>query len=177
MPKWVDANTIEGELSNDQFTVKVMETMRARVEKEEKENHPGNYGNDGLVVIYEETKQHAGVNYKLKALRYFAVRRLPYGHFEIQPQRGMNKIGKHVVVEYEAEPPYKLKNLLGLDEFLYHDSLHVGQEDWTLRQQWEEMDRWATVDCDRLESLASEFDNKVRELREELSKWLHNLRT
>lgn len=173
MAIWLDENTIQGEMPQEEFIKTVMETMTARVEKETKENYPGNYGNDGLVVIYEETKQHNGVTYKLKALRYFAVRRLPYGHFELQLERGMNKIGKHVVTESDGvEPPYDLKQLLGLDEFLYHDSLHGGQEDWTLKQQWDEIDRWAQVDCERVNSLSSEFDNKVRDLQKELVKFI-----
>lgn len=173
MPTWLDDNSIEGEMSQEEFIKTVMETMTARVEKETKEGYPGNYGNDGLVVIYEETKQQNSITYKLKALRYFAIRRLPYEHFELQPERGMNKIGKHIVVESDGvEPSYDLKRLLGLDEFLFHDSLHSGQEDWTLRQQWEEMDRWAQLDCERVNSLSSEFDQKVKDLQKELLKFI-----
>jgi len=169
MPTWLDDNNIVGELSNDEFIKQVMESMRKRVQKEEEEGHPGNYGNDGMVTVYQETKQHAGVSYKLIALRYFAITRMPGGHFELQPGRGMNKVGKHVVVEYDgASPSYELKELLGLSEFLYHDSLHSGQEDWTLRQQWEEIDNWAKADCERVDSLASEFGQKVEELQQQL---------
>ena len=168
MPTWLDDNTIEGEMSQEEFLKKVNETMTARAEKETKEGHPGNYGNDGLITIYEEEQSHAGINYWQRVLRYFAVTRLPGGIFEFR-QHGMNKIGKHVVVEHKgAHPPYELKDLLGLSEFLYHDSLHSGQEDWTLRQQWEEMDDWARADCERVDSLASEFDQKVKELQQQL---------
>lgn len=168
MPTWLDENTIQGEMSHEEFLKKVKETMTARVEKEDKEGCPANYGNDGLITIYEEIKQHAGVSYKLIALRYFAVARLP-GGFELQPGRGMNTVGKHVVVEHDgASPSYELKELLGLNEFLYHDSLHSGQESWTLRQQWEAMDSLAKADCERVDSLASEFDQKVKELQQQL---------
>uniref|UniRef100_A0A6M3XXJ5 Uncharacterized protein n=1 Tax=viral metagenome TaxID=1070528 RepID=A0A6M3XXJ5_9ZZZZ len=166
MPTWLDDNTIVGELSNDDFIKQVMESMSERVEKEGKE---GNYGNDGLLTVYQENKQHAGVSYKLIVLRYFAVTRLPRGHFQLQLGRGMNKVGKHVVVEHDwPSLSYELKELLGLSEFLYHDSLHSGQEDWTLRQQWEKMDNWAIADCERVSSLVSEFDEKVKVLRQDI---------
>ena len=169
MPTWLDDNNIVGELSDDEFIKQVMEGMRRRAQKEEEEDNPGNYGNDGLITAYQETKQHAGVSYKLIALRYFAVTRLPRGHFELRSGRGMNKVGKHVVAEHDGvDPPYELKELLGLSEFLFHDSLHSGQEDWSLRQQWEEMNNWAKADCERVDSLASEFDQKVNELRQQL---------
>jgi hypothetical protein len=68
--------------------------------------------------------------------------------------------------------PYELKELLDLSEFLFYDSLHVGQKDWTLKQQWEEMNKQAQEDCERVPSLASEFDSRVRSLQEELLKFL-----
>lgn len=175
MPNWLDENTIAGEMSEDDFIKEVTKLMRARVEKEEHEGIPRNYGNDGMITIYEENKTHAGVAYQLKALRYFAVCRLPEGLFELR-NGGMNKIGKHVVVESEGPgPSYELRQLLGLDDFLYHDTLHSGQEDWTLKQQWEDADNLAKEDCDRVSQLEAAFNHKVKQLRRELKAWIRGL--
>lgn len=172
MPKWLDDNTIEGELSNEEFIKQVMEQMTARVEKEEKEINRGNYGNDGLITVYEEEKSHAGLHYKLKALRYFAVTRLPYGHFELRDAR-MNKLGKHVVVETDREGlSYEVLNLLNLGDFLWHDTLHADQEDWSLKKQWEYAESLAVQDCELVANLEVQFDNKVAELRQELRSWI-----
>lgn len=177
MPIWLNENTIQGEMSDEDFLRKVNEQMNARVEKELKEGRLGDYGNDGLINVYEERCSHNGIYYWLRVPRYFAVARLPDGIFELR-DHGMNKIGKHVVVEHDgASPTYELKEMLGLSEFLYHDSLHSGQEDWTLRQQWEEMDNWAKIDCERIDSLAAEFDQKVKELQQQLVAFIKSIKT
>jgi hypothetical protein len=175
MPVWLDDNTIKGELSDDEFVSQVTDKMRSRVEKEQKEKRPGNYGNDGNIKIYEETKQYKGINYKLIVSRYFAVARLNNGNFALRPG-GMNKVGKHVCVETDGiEMPDGLKEFLDLSEFLYHDSLHGGQEDLTLKQQWKEMDEWAKADCKRVASLVSEFDEKVKQLKRELVEFTRSI--
>lgn len=178
MPTWLNENSIEGEMSDDDFIKRVQELMTKRVETEEKEGRPGDYGNDGMVPIYGEKGSHAGVRYKLIALRYFAVERLPDGQFRIRERPGMNNIGKYVIVERRGIAISDgLKDLLDLSEFLWHDSLHSGMEDWTLQRQWEKMEERAHNDCKRVDSLLSQFDKSTKTLRAELQEFIRAIKT
>lgn len=139
-------NVIEGEMSDADFQQAVVKCMQDRVKKESEEGQ--NYGNDGFMTVYREKRSHRGVPYELAVFRYFAVRRLPDNQFELTDYR-INAIGKHVLVEGERLPP-NLGEFLGLDEFLYHDTLHSWQVDWPLKQQWEYAEKLAIQDCERL---------------------------
>ena len=175
MPEWLDDNTIKGELNDEQFQLAVKKKMEERIALEEKEHQPGNYGNDGLVSVYQEEQQVNGIKYQLRVCRYFAVQRNPDG-FEVQTGRGMNKIGKHVVVESNTRPDYGLRDFLGLDEFLWQDTLHSGQENWSLKQQWEYAESMAKNDILLIKGLPDAFDKRVRELQEQLVAWLDSLK-
>jgi len=172
MTEWIDDNTIKGELSAAEFRQKVIENMKARIAKEQKEGKPGNYGNDGYVTVYQELRRHNGTSYWLRVIRYFAVSR---PDFEPMGVRAINSIGKHVVVESPVEIPYDLKDFLDLSEFLYRDSLHSHQMDWTLKQQWEALDELAVSDCDQLDTLKPVFENKVKDLRSQLAKFIKRI--
>jgi len=139
-------NVIEGEMSDADFRKAVVNRMEDRVEKESEEGQK--YGNDGFMTVYREKRSHWGVHYELAASRYFAVNRLPDNQFELTDYR-INASGKHVVVEGERLPP-NLGELLGLDEFLWHDTLHFWQLDWPLKKQWEYAEKLAIQDCERL---------------------------
>lgn len=176
MPTWLDENTIDGEMPEADFIEEVNKVMALRVEKEKQERQPREYGNDGLLTVYEEKQSHAGINYSLKAMRYFAVTRLANGSFELRAT-GMNKVGKHVVVEHDGtRVSSELRDLLNLDEFLWHDTLHAGQEDWTLKQQWEYADNLAKGDCERVSKLKDTFALRIRELRRELHSWIKQVK-
>jgi hypothetical protein len=176
MPKWVDDNTVEGEMSEEAFWASVHEEMAERMAKEEKEGRPGNYGNDGTVEVFSEEQEYKGIHYRLAVIRYFAVRRLPDGTIEPSGHKGMNSIGKWVVVESKTRPPSDLRDLLHLDDFLWHETIHAGQENWSLRQQWEYAVSQAQNDVLLIEGLAKAFDEKVASLQKELVTWLHTLK-
>lgn len=139
-------NMIEGEMSDADFGQAVVKCMQDRVKKESEKGKE--YGNDGFMTVYREKRNHRGLHYELAVSRYFAVHRLPDNQFELTDYR-INTIGKHVVVEGERLPP-NLGELLGLDEFLYHDTLHSWQLDWPLKKQWENAEKLAIQDCERL---------------------------
>jgi hypothetical protein len=139
-------NMIEGEMSDADFQQAVVKRMQDRVKKESEEGT--NYGNDGYITVYREKRSHWGVPYELAVIRYFAVRRLPDNQFELIDY-SVNAIGKHVVVEGERLPP-NLRKFLGLDEFLYRDTLHAWQLGWPLKKQWEDAEKLAIQDCERL---------------------------
>ncbi|GAI91032.1 unnamed protein product, partial [marine sediment metagenome] len=42
------------------------------------------------------------------------------------------------------------RKLLGLDEFLWRDTLHAWQLTWPLKKQWENAEKLAIRDCERL---------------------------
>jgi len=139
-------NTIEGEMSDADFGQAVVKYMQDRVKKESEKGQ--NYGNDGFMAVYREKRNHRGLHYELVVVRYFAVRRLPDNQFELTDYR-INASGKHVLIEGERLPP-NLGELLGLDEFLWHDTLHSWQLDWPLKKQWENAEKLAIQDCERL---------------------------
>ena len=181
MSNWIDENTIEGELSQDDFLAKVNAIMSARVQQETQEKRPGNYGNDGIVPLYEEKCQHLGIHYLLKVIGYFAVDRLLNGKFRLRGGRGtgikgFNRIGKHIVVEHSLSIPCDLSEFLGLSEFLWCDTIHAGQEEWTLQKQWEWAEAKAKTDCQRISTLDKEFEDKVATLQSELYAFLPSLK-
>lgn len=139
-------NMIEGEMRDADFRQAAVKCMQDRVKKESEKGQK--YGNDGYITVYREKRNHWGVPYELAVLRYFAVRRLPDNQFELTDYR-INAIGKHVLVEGERLPP-NLRDFLGLDEFLWHDTLHSWQLDWPLKKQWEDAEKLAIQDCERL---------------------------
>jgi len=139
-------NMIEGEMSDADFRQAVVKCMQDRVKKESEEGQ--DYGNDGYITVYREKRSHWGVPYELAVFRYFAVRRLPDNQFELRDYR-INAIGKHVLVEGKRLPP-NLREFLGLDEFLWRDTLHSWQLDWPLKKQWEDAEKLAIQDCERL---------------------------
>jgi len=173
MPIWLDENTIKGELSKEEFLRQVKMRMEARVAKEIRENQPHNYGNDGMIEVYSETLNSNGIEYQLKVIRYFAVSRDE--GFPLAITHGLNKIGKYVVVESNKGPSYDVKEFLGLSEFLYHDTLHSGQEDWSLKRQWDSAKEWAEGDCAAVPGLISKFEEKTALLKKELEDWVKTI--
>lgn len=151
MPEWLDDNTIKGEMDEEAFRADVKRQMQERIERETQEGKPHNYGNDGFGIVYEEGYRFHDVRCVLRVLRYFAVSLSRRGEADIDNARlwrregwkGMNLIGKHVVLEpVEGDGP-----VLKDTELLWRDSLQYQQEEWTLRQQWEDMERQAEKDC------------------------------
>lgn len=147
--KWINENMIEGEMSDADFQQAVIKCMQDRAKKESEKGRL--YGNDGFVTVYRERRIHWGIPYELAVIRYFAVCRLPDNQFELKDYH-LNAIGKHVVVEGFPlkRPPHVLERFLGLDEFLYHDTLHSYQLDWSLKRQWDYAEKLAIQDCERL---------------------------
>ncbi len=177
MPVWLDENTIEGEMSQEEFVKQVTKTMTTRVEQVRRgERRLDDYTNNGFIPVYSEHKVYNGVSYKLIVLRFFVVTGGPDGPFELKPEVAMNKIGKHVIVEADARPSYGLRTFLSLDEFLWFDTLRSGQEEWSLRQQWEYADKVAIFDCERVSDLLAEFNTRITELRKEFEDFTNNLK-
>lgn len=148
MTKWVNENMIEGEMSDADFQQAVINRIQDTIKKESEEGRR-NYGKDGFITVYRERRIHWGIPYELTVLRYFAVTCLPDNQIELRGYPRLNAIGKYVVVEGEHFPG-ALGKVLGLDEFLWHDTMHSYQLDWTLKQQWDYAENLAIRDCKRL---------------------------
>jgi len=111
-----------------------------RIDQISKEWHNG-LSRDGLIQVWRKSYQYRNIPYELAMLQYFTLDQGIFG-------KGMNQLGRHVVLEYPQELR-KLVNYivgLGVDGFLYRDTLHAGQSDWTLEMMMQEMHEEAQ-DC------------------------------
>lgn len=175
MPNWIDDNHIEGEMAEVDFLAVVNRRMAERVAQETAQNRPRNYGNDGNVEVYSEIRTDRGVAFSLAVVRYWAVTRNPAGTFTIRPGMGMNEINKWVILEspgVTSPLPYDLRNLLNMDEMLFADTIHSGQESWTLRRMWEHLEDRAREDVGELLGIRERFEERVQGLRDEVDAFL-----
>lgn len=164
MLKWIDDNHIEGEMSDEEFMRKVNEEAKTRdIQK---------CGRDGMFCVYQEQYKYKGVSYLIKILRYYQV------NVPLNEIRGMNSIGKWATLEYLPELKDlasflgTVEELTGLYEFLWADTLHSGQENWTLKQMVKKMHRQAKGDIEQLPKLKSVLGAKFQEINEKLEKLL-----
>lgn len=166
--EWIDDNHIKGEMSDEEFMEKVDEIAKTRDIRR--------YGRDGNIVVYEERFEYKGIPYIIKILRYFQI------GVRLHEMRGLNKIGKFAVLEYSEEIAELAKFLnelpsefTGIYDWLWRDTLHFGQEDWTLKQMVEQMHREAKECIDALPEikrrLEEKFTSVIKRLNELYSKF------
>lgn len=163
MTEWLDDDHLVGEMPDEEFEAAVRDTMDRRIAKEQHEGKPLNYGNDGYVMVYQEGFRFHAVRCTLQVLRYWWVTRNPDGPVEVCPAtpwspserhpgwKGLNRVGRHVVLEPVEGNESPLPN----SELLWRDSLHGWQDEWTLRQQWDDMLQSAEADCRELSLLVA----------------------
>lgn len=153
--KFIDENHIEGEMSDKEFDRKVDEEAKTR--------DFAKYGQDGHFQVFEEAFNYKGLKYFIRVNRYYTIRDRDY--------KGMNKIGKWAVLEYDkgdkrtmivvdAIKPYS-------SEFLWADTLHAGQEDWPLERQVESMQIEAKIDIDNIQG---RLDEQILQSEAEIKK-------
>jgi len=162
--EWIDDNHVKGEMTDEDFARKV--------EKEAKIRDIRKHGRDGIFKVYEERYTYKGVPYFIKILRYYQL------GVPLNEIRGMNNLGKWAVLEHPSELKEfatflsQIEQLTGLYEFLYADTLHSGQENWTLKQMVKEMHRQAKEDIDQLPDLEKTLQQKFLEITQQLKKLL-----
>ena len=124
--EWIDSNHVKGEMSDEDFLAKIQEEAKTRDVKL--------YGRDGSFVVYEERFVKHGIPYFIKINRYYQI------DVPLNKIQGMNKLGRWAVLEYtdETKPIHDLVSSLpyplGDSEWMWRDTLHYGQGDWTLKE-------------------------------------------
>jgi hypothetical protein len=146
-PEWLDDDHIIGEMSEEEFNNKLSEQNEKR-----KENPKETRG--VMEIVWQKIFDYKGIKYLIKVVRY--------GVCDDPSHRGMNDLGKWVLVEYPEETKDLVNFVdgfegLGFYEFLYKDTLHAGQEHWSLKRMYEYAQQEAKSDIDKLCGLTKEL--------------------
>jgi len=143
--EWIDIDHIKGELSDQEFMNRINILQKDRDQKR--------YGRDGAYEVYSENFNYRGIVYTIKILRYYVLDE----HNKVILNKGrINGINKWAVLEYseESEELVKLVQSLpypvGNREFLWGDTLHFGQEHWSLYLMVEQMHKDAKESIDEM---------------------------
>lgn len=164
--EWIDGNHIKGEMSDEDFMEKVEDKAKTRDIKK--------HGRDGLVNVYEEQFEYKGVPYIIKIVRYYQI------GVPLEKISGMNDIAKYAVLEYppglkelaEFLSSDVVRELTGVYEFLWRDTVHAGQEHWTLKQMVKQMHTEARECIDQLPKIKGIIQKKFQEVTEKLDQLL-----
>jgi hypothetical protein len=166
--KFINENQVEGEMTDIDFQKAIDK------EAERRKDNMRQYGRDGNVEVFCERRTYKNIPYLIKIIRYYQI------GVPLNQINGMNKLGKWAVLEYPDELK-DIANLLsrieqttGLYEFLYGDTLHSGQESWTLIQMVDAMDKQAHSDIDELftlkEVITTKFQETIKQYEDLLAK-------
>ena len=126
------------------------EEQSRRLEERRREWHPL-LSRDGYIETWRRKFIHKGIAFELAILRYYTLDdgfTTMYGRVS----------DRHVVVEYpeETKPLVKMLEELGVEDFLWHDTLRSWNDRQTLPEQLEEAYRLAISDIDGLPKLLDE---------------------
>lgn len=116
------------------------------------------YGQDGFILSAEGIFIYRGIKYLIKVLRYY---RFSDGFMPMSTR----KSDCHAVVEYPDDTKIYADLMSEIDEyseFLYHDTLHMYNDDQTIEQQIEECHRLAKNDIDFF------FNRSIQKLNEKI---------
>ena len=160
---FIDRNHVKGERTDAELRKEVKKTIEGRDIKM--------YGCDTVFIMATFEQEYRGIPYLIKIIGYGKMH-----DGKVSIYQGMNKIGKWAVVEYDKDKIGPLVDAItALDsysEFLYHDCLHAGQENYTLKHQVELMQSWAKDDIDALMDCKIEvrMDEEVKDKEQKLAK-------
>jgi len=133
----------------------ILEEIRKR-----REGNWYRYGKDGFIEVWRKLYRYKGVPYEIACLKYFDFNR------EDPLKAGLNKVGMHLVLEYTKDwrDVHKLLESLDLYHFwLWEDTLHAFQKDWSLHEMEQWLHERAKRDIDFL------IDEAVKVLEEKLN--------
>ncbi len=154
--KFIGENQVKGEMSDEEFLTKVNEIAKTRDVKK--------YGRDGNLVVYEELYHYKKIPYWIRIVRYYQI------GIPLNQTKGMNWLTKWAVLE-RPEELKDLANFLedvqeitGVYEWMWRDTLHVGQEDWTLKQMVDRMHVEAHECIDELPKIKSKIEKRFTEI-------------
>ena len=162
--EWKGENQLVSELSDEEF--------KKIGDDQTKDRDTKTQGRDGLVTVWEKKFTHRGLKFVVKVNRYF-VMNVPL--FEM---KGMNKLGKWAVLEYD-EKDEKTKKIVELVsdmekelsryDFLYADTLHHWNEGQSLKQMVEVMYKQGIENIDWwLDESQKSLNEYIKEVKE---KW------
>ena len=161
---WVDETHVKGEMSDADFQAKIDEEAVRR------NNDLTRYGRDGIIVVYTELSSYKGIPYSVKLCRYFQI------GVPLNKIHGMNHFGKWAVLEAVPETesirdlivslPYPVAN----SEWMYRDTLHLHNDNQTLKQMVDEMHRLAREDIDELDTLWKKMADYMKEISDNIQK-------
>lgn len=155
--KFLDENHVEGEMSDVDFQKKIDE------EAERRKGKMDYYGRDGNIEVFCEQRTYRNIPYLIKIIRYYQI------GVPLNQIKGMNGLGKWAVLEHPEEMKEiagllsRIEQTTGLYEFLFADTLHSGQEQWSLCAMVNAMDRQAHADIDELFTLKIVITAKFQE--------------
>ena len=160
--EFIGLNHIKGEMSDADFQKKIDE------EAEKRKGQMKKYGRDGNVQVYEELFHYKGIPYWIRIVRYYQI------GVPLNQIKGMNWLSKWAVLEHpdELKPLAEFiddtERVTGLYEWMYRDTLHCGQENWTLKQMVEQMHREAKQCIDAIptirDKLTEYYEDKIERL-------------
>ena len=115
---------------------------------------------DGFIETWRRKFVHKGIAFELAVLRYYDL------DSGFRPMS--NRVSdRHVVVEYpeETKPLVEKLEWLGIEDFLWHDTLHSWNDKQTLEQQLRVAYNQAIED---IETLPKKLDEIIYELKEKI---------
>jgi hypothetical protein len=146
---WLGENSLKDEMSEKDFMDKVMaETKTRDIQR---------WGRDGVFEVWKREFRYRGLPFLVKVIRYYVIG-VPLMHM-----KGMNKLGKWAVLEYDDRVKHIVdfcETELQRSDFLYRDTLHSWNDKQNLKQMVNEMIHHGKSDIDWW------LDNAERELKE-----------
>ena len=165
LKKGVGGMRFKVKLGNKTIRVwEIPEEEQFRILEEKRKNWKYPESRDGFIETWRRKFTHKGIVFELAILRYYDL------------DTGFRPLGnrisdRHVVVEYpkETEPLVKKLESLGIEEFLWHDTLHSWNDKQTLPEQLKEAYELAINDINNLPKWLNkkekELKKKLRELK------------
>lgn len=118
-------------------------------------------GMDGWIEVGKANVKYREIPYTIRLLRYYSLN---------GPPSKLNDAGVHAVVEHPDIDKRLFDIVLPFNEdFLYHDTLHAGQEHLTIKEHIEAAQREAEQDIDWL------YEEAIREMKTKIAEQLKTI--
>lgn len=128
---------------------------------------------DGYIIRAEGVFKYKDIKYLIKVLRYF-------DHTNLFKPIGSQRISDcHAVAEFPEETRPLVNLVTQIDEyseFLYHDTLHIWNDNQTIEQQIEEMHKIVKYDIDSIPKIIKQKEEEIANLKKEINKILNKKR-
>lgn len=146
-------------MMNDQEFMTEVERRKAKWKADE--------SRDGFIEVWRQRFSYSNIPYEIVLLRYYSFN---------DPNKRINKSGIHAVLEYPKELQElcdAVKKLFPFSEWLYRDTLHTDQNDWTKERMVQQMHDEAKVCIDWL--LNKAIPQKLKQI-EDLKKLIKKVK-